>query len=376
MKKFFLTMIIFLFLLSACANGEVGKTLEFDQTVGTDQVRDASSAVDYEQTLTPSESPVPATATPLPQPIRLSKSIIGQLSLYGVAELNNPYRLDWSHDGHFLGALTPDGLTVIDVEMLQPITTVLVTDPINVMDFSVDGKVMLTVSDPYQIDIRDLATGEIQRSIEIPGGVMNAVISNDGKFIAVPSFEAIEVQIFSVEGGQLIKIVNGFETAAPVYHVQFSKNDQYLLWVSRNNVQAMNLENGQLGAKLSHEQGVVDAVLALDNGHLAVSTAGTIDGDFVPVIKIWDAHGGQELGLIRTLDPGIAYSIDFSVDNQMLAAGDGSFIRIWDVNTLRLLYENEAHGDSINSIAFSPDGRFLASTSPDNTIKIWQVLGK
>jgi WD40 repeat protein len=46
---------------------------------------------------------------------------------------------------------------------------------------------------------------------------------------------------------------------------------------------------------------------------------------------------------------------------------------IWDAHTLKPIYVIEAHADNIMDLDFSPDSRYLASASLDNTIKIWDV---
>ena len=40
-------------------------------------------------------------------------------------------------------------------------------------------------------------------------------------------------------------------------------------------------------------------------------------------------------------------------------------------------YENtlRGHSDYVRSVTFSPDGKFLASGSDDNTVKLWSVDG-
>ena len=35
----------------------------------------------------------------------------------------------------------------------------------------------------------------------------------------------------------------------------------------------------------------------------------------------------------------------------------------------------EGHEDNINSVAYSPDGKFIASGSVDNTVRIWNLAG-
>ena len=50
-----------------------------------------------------------------------------------------------------------------------------------------------------------------------------------------------------------------------------------------------------------------------------------------------------------------------------------SIIRIWDVQTGYLVERLRGHGDSVRSVAFTPDGSGLISGSSDNKIKRWDL---
>jgi WD40 repeat protein len=74
------------------------------------------------------------------------------------------------------------------------------------------------------------------------------------------------------------------------------------------------------------------------------------------------------------------FSVAFSPDGKILASGsDDHTIKLWDVATGQEVRTLTGHTWEVWSVAFSPDGKILASGSWDGTILLWDVeaaLGK
>lgn len=95
------------------------------------------------------------------------------------------------------------------------------------------------------------------------------------------------------------------------------------------------------------------------------------------VIRLWDAAQGKEL---RTLpvENGGAVGLAFSPDGKTLASAPGGnvkeqVLRLWDVETGRILRTFEGHADIVYGVAFGPDGKRIASASKDRTVRVWDV---
>jgi WD40 repeat protein len=91
------------------------------------------------------------------------------------------------------------------------------------------------------------------------------------------------------------------------------------------------------------------------------------------MVRVWDARTGARLWELSGHAGGVL-SVAFSPDGRLLATGGGDgIVRVWDVPAGNLSRWWSVHNRGVWTIAFSPDGRWLATGGDEAPVRVWDA---
>jgi WD40 repeat protein/tRNA A-37 threonylcarbamoyl transferase component Bud32 len=227
------------------------------------------------------------------------------------------------------------------------------------MAFSRDGRLLATAGRDWTVKVWDATTAKELRCLSGHTGVVQGVaFSPDGRLLASVSRDT-SVRIWDWMDGREIRTIYGHQGF--VWGVAFSRDGRRLASAGDDRtVKLWETATGKEAMTLRGHRGAVRAVAFSPDGWRLASA------DQEGILKVWDATTTQESASVH-IDGQTCQRVAFSPDGTSLAAAGGRVLMVWDLVGRRGPLTLRGHTQIVQGLAFSVNQGWLASVSSSDT---------
>lgn len=220
------------------------------------------------------------------------------------------------------------------------------------LELSIDEKTLVSSSQDKIIRIWDINTGRIKHKFSIYNRTINISLSADHKYLVTKDFGNV-LGVWEIETGLLIHTIKGF--TSPIRSIALASDDNTIATAGFKVVEIWHVSTGNKIHTLTGHDNYVDSVTFNSDSSVLAS------GSFDTTIRLWDVVTGVSLHMLTQDRIGEVRSIAFSPDGNTLISGNYSDIHKWDPHNRNHLQKLEGHNKPIHSVVINSDGTILAS---------------
>jgi WD40 repeat protein len=238
--------------------------------------------------------------------------------------------------------------------------------------FSPDGRFILS-NGGSDVKLWEVATGKELQSF---GGHSNdpvraVAFSPDGRFVLAGG----DLKVWELVTGRELRRMGGYTGRDD--QLAFSPDGRFALYASGNALTLREVANGKTLRRFTGHATAFNSAVFSPDGRFVLS-GGCEETDAHSSctkgsLKLWEAATGRKLQSFSGHTNWVN-SVTFSPDGRFALSGsDDKTLKLWAVRTGKELRSFRGHTSEVFSVAFSPDGRFALSGSEDTTLKLWNI---
>lgn len=239
-----------------------------------------------------------------------------------------------------------------------------------------ESKILTAETYDHVAHLRDAKTGAILNTYSGPkDGLVNAVISPDGKSVVGSGSEDGKVWVWNLDNGQVIDQLEGHSFR--VNDVTFSPNGNLIASSGADNlVQLWNfwgpthyLNQKRLNSANIHAESIFSS-----NDSLYIVAADSRTND----LQIWEVHHDTLTATLSGNTQSASHVIVNSSGDLLLSSSLDGTVRVWDLNTKRQLrqfsfpFSSEDNKGVWYSI-FTKSNDYVLSAGRDGTVRTWRI---
>jgi RNA polymerase sigma factor (sigma-70 family) len=261
-----------------------------------------------------------------------------------------------------------------DAHSGRPLYQLTATGEAESLAVSPDGKSLFVGDYEGSLWGIEAVTGKTLRKFTYPGrGIRGqAAFSPDNRTVAIAAYDEWRVVRWDFATGRLFPQLGGGEEIGGA--VAYAPDGKFLVTAHRDNsIRLWDSATGKEVRRLTGHKKPVQSLAFAPGGKILASSG---EGN---VIRLWDLDTGKAVHLLQG-SGGFNWRVVFSPDGRFLAVlgGDGKLdhnridaytLRIFDASTGKQLFRWE----SISAVAFSPDGKEMATARREGVIRRWEA---